>query len=245
MANAVQSLCRPSKEEFYDKSCALTQPIVVKEAVKEWDAVSSWNVEFMRNRFGHLLVKVNWSTDCVFRGDPETGFSNYEEMRFDRFLDLTTGKLKATRRYYLTTFPFKGEFSTLLKDIQIPDYIDRKRHTWTHLWLGAAGTVSSLHYDYMDNLLGQVCGMKRFVLFAPDQSDCLYPFPTTSQIPFLGQVDIDNPDYDKFPRLKDARSMEAILNPGDMIFIPLNWWHQVYSLSMSTSVNFWYPLPQP
>jgi len=37
-----------------------------------------------------------------------------------------------------------------------------------------------------------------------------------------------------------CRYSEAILAPGDMLFIPSKHWHYVRSLSPSFSVNFWF-----
>ena len=46
-------------------------------------------------------------------------------------------------------------------------------------------------------------------------------------------VDFDNPDYDRFPRFAEAErnALGVVLEPGDVIYIPNMWWHQVESLS--------------
>ena len=55
------------------------------------------------------------------------------------------------------------------------------------------------------------------------------------------QVELENPDYKRFPRLRDLRGFEALVGPGDLIFIPNCWWHQVETLSEnSVSLTFWY-----
>ncbi|XP_076440326.1 hypoxia-inducible factor 1-alpha inhibitor-like isoform X2 [Babylonia areolata] len=60
---------------------------------------------------------------------------------------------------------------------------------------------------------------------------------------FFAQVDFDNPDFERFPRLKELKGKEAILGPGDVLYLPVYWWHQVESVpgwGMTVSVNFWY-----
>ena len=44
----------------------------------------------------------------------------------------------------------------------------------------------------------------------------------------------------KFPALKDATYTEAVLGPGDALYIPAGVWHYVRSLETSLSVNYWF-----
>lgn len=45
---------------------------------------------------------------------------------------------------------------------------------------------------------------------------------------------------ERFPLYADAEYVEAILEPGDCLFIPRGWWHYVASLDVSCSVSFWW-----
>lgn len=96
----------------------------------------------------------------------------------------------------------------------------------------------------MDNLFTQVSNHKRFLLFDPQQTSSLYPFPATSKIPHMSQINIEKPDLDKFPNFQKAKYFECIVKPGEILFIPAFWWHQVYSLvnsnqELNISVIFW------
>jgi len=57
---------------------------------------------------------------------------------------------------------------------------------------------------------------------------------------YLSYVDCDNPDYEKFPKFREARAWEGMLNPGEILYLPARWWHQVRSLQDAISVNFWW-----
>ena len=57
---------------------------------------------------------------------------------------------------------------------------------------------------------------------------------------YLSYVDCDNPDYERFPKFRQAVALEGILEPGEMLFLPAGWWHQVRSMDLAISVNFWW-----
>ena len=42
------------------------------------------------------------------------------------------------------------------------------------------------------------------------------------------------------PRFVGTPFTEALLGPGDMLFIPKSHWHYVRSLTTSVSINFWF-----
>ena len=37
------------------------------------------------------------------------------------------------------------------------------------------------------------------------------------------QVDFDNPDFERFPKFKNASGFEAVVGPGDVLFLPMYW----------------------
>ncbi len=55
------------------------------------------------------------------------------------------------------------------------------------------------------------------------------------------QVELENPDYARFPKLRDLRGFETVVGPGDILYIPNCWWHQVETLAENTvSITFWF-----
>lgn len=123
------------------------------------------------------------------------------------------------------------------------------------LWLGTH-VATQTHYDLMRNIACVVAGRRRFTLFPPDQQANLYPGPddfTPGGAP-LSLPDIRNPDFARWPRLRAAldSAQVAELEPGDALYIPYGWWHQVQSLApFNALVNYWWndadatrPLPR-
>jgi len=87
----------------------------------------------------------------------------------------------------------------------------------------------------MDNMLIQVSGTKKVVFFEPNDFDKLYMNGDKSEI-----LDIENPDYEKYPLFLNIKKYECFLAPGDVLFIPALWFHNVLAINFSISVNvFW------
>jgi hypothetical protein len=56
-------------------------------------------------------------------------------------------------------------------------------------------------------------------------------------------VTVNSPDLARFPRFAEAirHARSAELEPGDAIYIPYGWWHQVESLTpFNVLVNYWW-----
>ena len=110
------------------------------------------------------------------------------------------------------------------------------------LWAGHGGGSTPLHFDSLSNFLAQVKGRKQVLLFSPAQSWNVYPFPVGHPKDNFAMVDVEHPDLHRFPGLSRARALEAILEPGDVLWLPRFYWHYVHQLdapSENLSLNFW------
>lgn len=127
-----------------------------------------------------------------------------------------------------------------------------------NLWInGHAGSASPCHYDPFHNLLVQIYGTKRVLLFSPEQSAALYPASGTVQkntslvksfdheagvhpLPTGSDKNDGSAFTSPFPLYRGAQGWEAILHAGDCLYIPHKWWHYCTTSSASCSVNWWY-----
>ena len=116
-----------------------------------------------------------------------------------------------------------------------------------NFWLGNALTVP-VHHDHPFNLACVVAGRRRFTLFAPDQVGNLYIGPlehTPSGAP-ISVVHPKAPDFQRYPRYRAALAAARVaeLGPGDALYIPPLWYHQVEALEkVNLLVNYWWPVP--
>lgn len=121
---------------------------------------------------------------------------------------------------------------------------DRGHRASVRIWIGNKTRVAA-HYDALENLACVCAGKRRFTLFPPDQLANLYvgPMDLTPAGQQVSLVDFDNPDFDRHPRYAEALShaRSAILEPGDCIYVPSMWWHQVDGLEpFNILINHWW-----
>ena len=112
------------------------------------------------------------------------------------------------------------------------------------IWVGNRTCIAP-HFDNTENIACVVGGRRRFTMFPPEQIGNLYPGPldlTPAGQP-ISLVDVRNPDLNRFPRFAEAlRAAEiAELSPGDAVYIPALWWHNVEALEdFNVLVNYWW-----
>jgi hypothetical protein len=119
-----------------------------------------------------------------------------------------------------------------------------ERQLLESIWIGNQSRIPA-HYDLPDNIACVAAGRRRFTLFPPDQLTNLYvgPLDMTPAGQPISVVDFHAPDFDKYPNYKKAldAAFTAELGPGDAIFIPSMWWHQVEGLeSLNVLINYWW-----
>jgi hypothetical protein len=112
------------------------------------------------------------------------------------------------------------------------------------IWMGNR-TTACAHFDISHNIAVCMAGHRRFTLFAPDQIANLYPgpFEPTPGGQVISMVDFTAPDFDAYPRFRDALAAARIaeLEPGDVLFYPSMWWHQVEALDpFNILINYWW-----
>nr|XP_023022398.1 lysine-specific demethylase 8-like [Leptinotarsa decemlineata] len=146
---------------------------------------------------------------------------------------------------YLAQHNLFEQITELKEDILIPEYCclsldyENSEEPDINAWLGPMGTVSPLHHDPKNNILAQIYGYKQIILFSPKDSPFLYPHED-KLLNNTAQVNPLQPDLEKYPKFSKAKMYKCLLGPGEMLFIPVKWWHHVSALEKSFSVSFWW-----
>ncbi len=110
--------------------------------------------------------------------------------------------------------------------------------------MGSRSTACA-HFDISHNIAVCMAGHRRFTLFPPDQIFNLYPGPLepTPGGQVISMVDFTEPDLTAHPRFATALASAQVadLEPGDVLFYPSMWWHQVEALdSFNILINYWW-----
>jgi hypothetical protein len=232
---------------FLREHYATGRPVVMTGAFDDWPARTRWTLEYLRARCGDVTVEAQSGREGNARFEIESSAFR-RTMRFDQCLD-TIERIDAsgsrTNDLYITAgngTVNEAALAALWPDTRptLPEYLDPAgRVPNGFFWLGPRGTVTPLHHDLTNNFMAQVLGRKRVWLVAPEETPVL-----ANHVHCYSEVDLRAIDYDRFPALRDVRVLEVILEPGQLLFLPVGWWHQVEGLDTTitmTYVNFLWP----
>lgn len=202
-------------------------PFLITGLVGRWP-LCSLSPQILRERFGHVPVRARVG-DYI-----NTAFAADRAMRDMSMLEYL--ELVDTGAHELPPYLGNLELRELNSMCHWPAYFDKMGPP--RFWLGPAGTVTPLHCDYDDNIFAQIWGTKRIFLAPPHHHEFLYANEANA-ILFGSPFDPEAPDFEKFPLARRAATIECIVNPGDMLYVPAGWYHQVRALTFSLSSNRW------
>lgn len=227
-----------SGEDFLHGFYAPGRPVLIKSAIAHWPALTRWTPDYLAKTVGDAMIE--------YQGG-RAGAQDYELKKekhrrrapFRQFIALAR---KGGNDAYLTASNSAANgpaLRVLEADMgPIDAYLTRAPGM---LWIGGEGAFTPLHFDLTNNLLAQVTGTKRVILIPPSQTRRL---AHRSHV-FSDLCDItDEARLTLHPQARDVLRYEVLLSPGDLLFIPIGWWHQVRSDSFSTMLthtNFHWP----
>lgn len=223
------------------------QPVVLR-GLDIGEATTKWTPAYLACVIKQTPIKIHVSPQ------PQMDFIKknflYKTLEFDQFIQRCAKDKQeeyfcsADEKYYLRSLgddprkdiaDVKKQFPALANDINFPNFYKQEKFFSSVFRISSAGTQLWTHYDVMDNMLLHVTGRKRVVLFPPSDVPNLYLVGDKSEI-----IDIDNVNLERYPKFANVDWYECELQPGDVIFIPALWFHNVIALDFSISVNvFW------
>jgi hypothetical protein len=77
------------------------------------------------------------------------------------------------------------------------------------------------------------------IFLAPPHHDAFLYTREANPLLFGSPVDPEALDAERFPLARQAALVEVIVRPGDMLYVPAGWYHQVRALEFSLSSNRW------
>ncbi|KAK6384447.1 tRNA methyltransferase ppm2 [Exophiala oligosperma] len=206
---------------------------------------SKWNPAY-------LLSKVPASRNIVIHASPNRTMNfqrkdfAYTTMPFHNFIKILDSDPQAHMylRSISSTKPtqlpalFPTDWPELADDFTLPSSLEFiRRHKFSSPLRISANVNMWLHYDVMANVLFQVRGTRKLILFPPEDIKHL-SFPagsTTSTIDILEPSDNPETEADRLKPIPNTHPYVAILRPGEALFIPPLWAHSGTPLPATTT----------
>ncbi|WP_080682627.1 cupin-like domain-containing protein [Sorangium cellulosum] len=205
-------------------------PVVIEGGASSW--TRRWSFDWLDEKYG--------SQEIAFSTDP-VGAEKVGRVRLRDYLR----SLDATDAYgdQLEASDFRG----ISGYYEVPAYVPMPRQLTVALWVGPSGTIAHFHKDYYyqipflrnENCFVQICGKKQFVLVPPAYDDCMCTASSDSTN-VKSEILLNAWDRATHPRLAEARMMQTVVGPGDILYLPRDHWHYVTSLEKSISLSFWW-----
>lgn len=236
----IERLERPTREFLRENYVDKNRPVILTGVASEWPARTKWTAEYLAEVGADSPVTVHFNDHGNFHDWYTTSARTRVDQRvpFRELVRLLSDEKDA--RYYMTEHELRKVSPRLLEDIDLSAYIDQDGPFEVLLFLGC-DTCMPLHYHgTTEAMLCQLYGEKEVTLFGPSEWSRLYPRPWFGHAPLFSQVDGSKPDLGRFPRYDDAEGLRFTLHPGEILFIPVHWWHLTRVEGFQVSVTqFW------
>jgi hypothetical protein len=205
-------------------------PRIFRGAAKDWDAVKKWDLEFFEQNYGDQKI--------IIMNNVGLTDNEYETMSFKHYIEgLRSGSLKYLKFSDLVheNEELKGDFNMkwLRKLCLLP-------FSWgevTRFFMGGKGTLTPLHVGFSNFLFTQVMGKKKWIFYPPNNR--MFLDARTERTTYLfskaNPYELNDPE---FPLMKYATRYEAILEPGDIIWVPSFTWHYVENPTHSIALRY-------
>ena len=208
-----------SKEMFIKHYFKPQKPVVIERCIEDWPAFSKWNLEYIKAVAGNKIVPLYDDRPV----DYKDGFNQpHASMKMGDYVDLLK---KEPTKFRIFLWNILKEVPQLQDDFKYPDFGLRLMKNLPMLFFGGRDSYTFMHYDIdLANIFHfHFEGEKQCILFDQKQNKHLYKVPHS----LITREDIDfaNPDFKKWPALKNAKGYVANLKHGEVLYMPEGWWH--------------------
>ena len=220
-----------SKAEFQANYVQPQRPVVIEKLIEDWPAYKKWDLDYINEMAGDKTVPLY---------DDRPISSKYKfneahaEMKMADYIDLLK---KGPTNYRIFLYNLLKEVPAFQKDFNFPDLGLRFLKQLPMLFFGGENSKVFMHYDidYANILHFHFHGKKQCILFPPSESKHLYKVPHA----LIAREDIDfnNPNFDKFPALKNAKGFITELHHGETLYMPEGYWHHMTYLTAGFSMS--------
>ncbi|WBU90385.1 cupin-like domain-containing protein [Cellulophaga omnivescoria] len=220
-----------TKEDFLKHFLKPQKPVVIERFIEEWPAYSKWNLEYMKKVAGDKIVPLYDDRPV----DYKDGFNEpHAKMKMADYIDLLK---KEPTKFRIFLWNILKEVPQLQKDFTYPDFGLRLMKSLPMLFFGGKDSHTFMHYDIdLANIFHfHFEGDKQIILFNQSQNKYLYKVPHS--LITNESIDFSNPDYSKWPALKQAKGYKTTLQHGEVLYMPEGYWHYMKYLTPGFSMS--------
>lgn len=220
-----------SKEDFIKNYFKPQKPVVIERFVEDWPAFKKWDLDYMAKVAGDKDVPLYDNRPVSH----EDGFNEaHATMKMSEYIALLK---KEPTKYRIFLWNILKEVPQLQEDYSYPDFGVKLMKGLPMLFFGGEDSYTFMHYDIdLANIFHfHFHGKKEVILFDQKQNDYLYKIPHS----LITREDIDfaDPDYKKWPALKQAKGFKTHLEHGNVLYMPEGYWHYMRYLTPGFSMS--------
>lgn len=252
-APSVREFRDVTPERFEREIASIYEPAVLRGLVARWPAVAAAK-RSPDQAAAYLAGRDSGGKVRAFLGEEGTGGRYFyqpngtdfnfavAETSLTNLLRTLRNPAEKHRSIYMGSTPTSRILPAF--DGENPFPVATSRGAEPRMWIGNASRVAP-HYDESDNIACVMSGRRRFIFFPVEQVANLYvgPLDRTVAGQPISMVDVDNPDFERFPKFREALAHATVadLEPGDAVYIPALWWHAVQATGeLNILVNYWW-----
>lgn len=231
----IQRVPTPPFKVFVSSYLSRNRPVILQGAMDDWPAYKKWDLEYFRQVHGGASVSIQDGRDSDPHYERNQKFFR-KEVVFSDFID-RLNETESSNDFYMTAGNMAQHKESIPKIFADSDSVNigdgyLTGQTEGSLWIGPKGTVTPLHFDMVNNLFCQIRGSKRVRLVPSWSLPWVY-----NDYHVYSDVDAAQPDFDNHPLFKNATVYDFVVNAGEILFIPIGWWHHLESLEVSISLT--------
>lgn len=219
------------KQSFLKDYYKTQTPVVIEELTHDWPVYQKWNLNYIKKVAGDKMVP-------LYNNDPVKAEDKFNEPKLEMSLSNYINLLQSEPtdlRIFL--FNLIKEVPALRDDYQIPDLGLRIMKNLPMLFFGGEGSSVFMHYDIdLANIFHfHFDGEKECMLVPPDQTSNMYKIPHS--VICREDINFSNPDFEKFPALKNIQPYRTHLRHGEMLYMPEGYWHYMKYITPGFSMS--------
>lgn len=220
-----------TREEFIRNYYRPQKPVVIENLIEDWPAYSKWNLDYIKEVAGNKTVP-------LYDDRPISSKYKFNEphlsMKMSEYIDLLKSE---PTRYRIFLYHLMKEAPVLQKDFDYPKVGLNFIKQLPMLFFGGENSKVFMHYDidFANIFHFHFHGKKQCIIFPPSETKYLYKVPHA----LISRQDINfnDPDYQKFPALKNAQGFVTELSHGETLYMPEGYWHQMTYLTAGFSMS--------